>query len=98
MTVDSEDYKLEILQYAVNQSIDRLLPNNSEDALSIILYQDNEIIWRVATDIYTNSGYQVDFVFIKDILNLRIKSHAKTRKDYLLWVENYRRRKQREGN
>ena len=57
MVVESEDYKLEILKYAVNQSIDRLLPKSSEDALSIILYQSNEVVWRVATEIYTKSGH-----------------------------------------
>ena len=73
MTVENEDYKFEILEYAVNQSIDCHLPNNSEDALNVILDRSNEIVWKVATQIYTKSGHQVDFVFIKDILNSRIE-------------------------
>lgn len=73
MAVEDKNYKLEILEYAVNQSINRLLPKSSEDALSIILYQSNEVVWRVATDIYTKSGHQIDFLFIRDILNLRIE-------------------------
>lgn len=73
MTVESENYKLEILEYAVNQSIDLLLPNNSENALSIILYQSNEVAWKVATEIYTKGGHQIDFLFIRDLLDLRIK-------------------------
>ena len=73
MTVESEDYKLDILEYAVNQCINRLFPKSCEDALSVILYQSNEVVWRVATDIYTKSGYQIDFLFIRDILNLRIE-------------------------
>lgn len=73
MVVKSEDYKLEILKYAVNQSIDRLLPKSNQDALSVILYQSKEVIWKVATEIYTKSGHQVDFVFIRDLLNLRIE-------------------------
>jgi len=72
MVVESEDYKLEILEYAVNQSIDCLLPKNFEDALSVILYQSNEFVWRVATEIYSKSGHQVDFLFIRNFLNLRI--------------------------
>ena len=71
--VEGEGYKLEILEYAINQSIDRLLPNSSEDALNVILYQSNEVVWRVATEIYTKSGHQVDFVFIRNLLNLRIE-------------------------
>lgn len=73
MTIESQNYKLEILEYAVNQSINRLLPESSEDALSVILYRSNEVVWRVATDIYTKSGHQIDFVFIRDILNSRIE-------------------------
>lgn len=73
MSVESQDYKLEVLEYAVNQCIDRLLPSSSEDALSVILYQCNEVVWRVATEIYTKSGHQIDFVFVRDILNLRIE-------------------------
>ena len=71
--VEGEGYKLEILEYAINQSIDRLLPNSSEDALNVILYRSNEVVWRVATEIYTKSGHQVDFIFIRDLLNLRIE-------------------------
>ena len=73
MSVESQDYKFEVLEYAVNKCIDRLLPDNSQSALSVILYQSNEIVWRVATEIYTKSGHQLDFVFIRDILNLRIE-------------------------
>ena len=73
MTVENQDYKLVIIEYAVNQCIDRLLPKSNENALSVILSQSNEVVWRVATDIYSKSGYQVDFSFIKDLLNLRIE-------------------------
>lgn len=73
MAIEEESYKLEILEYAVNQCIDRFLPKSSEDALSVILYQSNEIVWRVATDIYTQSGHQIDFLFIKNILYSRIE-------------------------
>ncbi|WP_319422113.1 hypothetical protein [Pleurocapsa sp. FMAR1] len=73
MSVENQNYKLEILEYAVNQCIDSLLPKSSEDTLSTILYQSNEVVWRVATDIYTKSGYQIDFLFIRGILNLRIE-------------------------
>ncbi len=73
MTVEREDYKLEVLEYAVNQCIDRLLPESNKDALSVIIYQNNEVVWKVATEIYTKSGHQIDFLFIRDLLNLRIE-------------------------
>ena len=74
MVAENENYKLEILEYAVNQCIDRLLPKSSEDALSAILYQRNEVVWRIVTDIYSKSGYQLDCLFIKNVLNLRIEA------------------------
>lgn len=73
MSVEEQNYQLEVLEYAIHQSIDRLLPSSSEDALSMILYQSNEVVWRVATEIYTNSGHQVDFVFIRGLLDSRIE-------------------------
>ena len=73
MSVEERNYKFEVLEYAVNQSIYRLLPNNNEEALSVILYQCNEVVWRVATEIYTKSGHQVDFSFIRDVLILKIE-------------------------
>ena len=44
MTVESEDYKLEVLEYAVNQCIDHLLPESNKDALSMIIYKSNEVV------------------------------------------------------
>lgn len=73
MGIENENYKFEILKYAVNQCIDCLLPKSSEDALNAILNRTNKFVWKVATDIYTKSGHQIDFVFIRDILNSRIK-------------------------
>lgn len=88
MSVEEQNYKLKVLEYAVNQCIDRLLPDNSEDALSVILYQSNEVVWRVAKEIYTKSGHQVDFVFIRDILNLRIEPlHKKIAKEVIIEAE-----------
>lgn len=78
MSVESQDYKSEVLEYAVNDCINRLLPSSSEDALSVILYQTNEVVWRVATEIYTKSGYQVDFLFIRSTLILRIEPLQET--------------------
>jgi len=73
MTVENEDYELEVLEYAVNQCIDSLLSKSSEDILSEILNKSNEVVWRVAIDIYTKSGHKIDFSFVRNLLNLRIE-------------------------
>ena len=98
MYVESQDYKSEVLEYAVNQCIDKLLPSSSEDALSVILYQSNEVVWRVATEIYTKSGHQIDFVFIRDVLNLRIEPlRKKIAEEERIRVEQERIKKEKEA-
>ena len=73
MNIEKQNYELHLFKYAVNQYIDNLLPNNSQEALNVIVYQSDEVVWRVATEIYTKSGHQIDFLLIRDILNLRIE-------------------------
>lgn len=36
MTVEHQNYELHILQYAIEQCIDRLLPNDSQEAFKAI--------------------------------------------------------------
>ena len=90
MSVEERDYKLEVLEYAVNQCIDRLLPSSSEDALSVILYQSNEVVWRVATEIYTKSGYQIDFSYISNLLDVRIEPLRKEAEEARIRAEQER--------
>ena len=73
MNIEKQNYELHLFKYAVNQCIDNLLPNNSQEALNVIVYRSDEVVWRVATEIYTKSGHQIDFLFIHDLLNLRIE-------------------------
>lgn len=67
------DYELHILKYAIDRAIDRLLPNNSQEALNAISHRSDEIVWRVATEIYTKSGHQINFSLIRDLLDVRIE-------------------------
>ncbi|MEM7760780.1 MAG: phosphopantetheine-binding protein [Cyanobacteria bacterium P01_A01_bin.40] len=71
MTIENQNYQSDIFEYGVNQHLNKLLPDDNEDALNIIANQCNDIVWRIATDIYKESGHQIDFTFIKNILNLK---------------------------
>lgn len=51
------DYELHVLKYAIDRTIDNLLPRNSQEALNAIANQNDEIVWRIATEIYTKSGH-----------------------------------------
>ena len=69
MTVENQNYQSNILEYAVNNCLDKLLPEGNEDALSVITNQSNELVWRIATEIHKESGHQIDFASIENILD-----------------------------
>ena len=71
MAIENHNYKSDILEYAVNQHLNKLLPDDNEDALNVIANQSKDLVWRIATDIYQESGHQIDFAFIKNLLYLR---------------------------
>ena len=71
MAIENINYQFEILEYAVNQYLDELLPCNDRDSLNVIANKSNEIVWKIATEIYKESGHQIDFASIKDLLDLR---------------------------
>ena len=71
MAVENENYQFDILEYAVNQYLDELLPCSDRDALNVIANKSNELVWKIATEIYKESGHQIDFASIKNLLCLR---------------------------
>lgn len=71
MNIENQNYQFDILEYAVNKCLDKLLPCINEDALSAIANQRNDLVWRIATEIYKESGHQIDFASINNILDLR---------------------------
>lgn len=71
MAIENQSCQFDILEYAVNKCLDKLLPCINEDALSTIANQRNDLVWRIATEIYQESGHQIDFASINNILDLR---------------------------
>ncbi|MBW4536729.1 MAG: acyl carrier protein [Pleurocapsa minor HA4230-MV1] len=72
MSIENQNYQFEILEYAVNQHLDKLLScSDKKDALNVILNQSKDLIWKIATEIYNESGHKIDFAFIKNLLDQR---------------------------
>jgi hypothetical protein len=71
MSIENQNYKLDILEYAANQHLDKLLSCSDKDALNVILNQSKDLIWKIATEIYNESGHKIDFAFIKNLLDQR---------------------------
>ncbi len=67
-------YDLHILTTAINNHLDHALPSDANKALYFILKQNDNLVWNIATSIYSQSGYQVDFSLVRDLANARIES------------------------
>ena len=62
MTAENQNYERHILKYAIEQSINCLFPNDSQEALNAIVYRSDEIVWRVATEIYTKKSERLHYL------------------------------------
>ena len=73
MNVENKTYKTHIFKQATNKYLDKILPFREQDALNSLIHQIDDIVWKIATIIYTERGYKVDFSCIRDIANSRIE-------------------------
>lgn len=72
MTTNDPLYTLNVLKKAIISYLDNNIPN-TEDGLNILVSQCDELVWNIATYIYTKSGHQVEFSMIRDIISSRIE-------------------------
>ena len=68
MTINNQDYEIYILTKVINNHLDEVV-EFSEDGLNSLLSKHDEMVWNIATKIYSQSGYKVEFSFIRDVLN-----------------------------
>ena len=74
MNTGNSVYELQIIKKAIANHLDRTLPSDANQALYLIQYQIDDLVWNIATSIYRQSGYKVDFSLIRDLTNARIDS------------------------
>ncbi|MDB9374908.1 acyl carrier protein [Nodularia sphaerocarpa] len=71
MNKNHQEYELNILKKVINEHLDQIIPVTDE-GLNHLLSHHDDTVWNIATKIYSQSGYKVEFSFIRDLLNVRI--------------------------
>ncbi len=82
MTKDDKTYELYILKKAINTYLDKTF-SVTEEALNSLVSKHDEIVWKIATEIYSQSGHKVELSVVRDVVNSRIgvlKMHIATEK------------------
>jgi len=74
MNAANISYELHILKRVINNHLDRILPSDANQALYLIQYQIDNLVWNIATSIYQQSGYKVDLSLVRDLADFRIES------------------------
>ena len=74
MNTANTNYELYILKAAINNHLNRTLPSDANQALHLIQYRIDDLVWNIATIIYSHSGHKVDLSLIRDLANARIDS------------------------
>lgn len=74
MNTANTNYELHILKAAINNHLNRTLPLDANQALHLIEYRIDDLVWNIATSIYTQSGHKVDLSLVHDLVNARIDS------------------------
>lgn len=72
MTTDDRTYELYILKKFVNTYLDETVPA-TEEALKSLVFKCDETVWKIATEIYNQSGHKVEFSVVRDVVNSRIE-------------------------
>ncbi len=68
MTRNNQDYEIYILTKVINNHLYEVV-EVSEYGLNSLLSKHDEMVWKIATKIYSQSGYKVEFSFVRDVLN-----------------------------
>lgn len=63
-----QEYELNILKKVINEHLDEVVPG-TEEGLNHLLSQQDNTVWNIATKIYSQSGYKVEFSFIHEVVN-----------------------------
>lgn len=73
MSEVNNSYELRILKKVVNKYLDETI-SVSDQSLNSIENNYDEVVWDLATRIYSQSGHKVEFSIIRDVIDSRIKT------------------------
>lgn len=65
------NYELKVLKMMLNTFLDETV-SVTEEGLEFLEAKCDQVVWKLATKIYTHSGYKVEFCTARDVVNSRI--------------------------
>ncbi|WP_232826370.1 acyl carrier protein [Cyanothece sp. BG0011] len=71
--IDDQAYTLNIIKKVITSYLDKNIPNN-ETGLNMLVNQCDDLVYKIASKIYTESGHKVEFYIIRDVINCRIET------------------------
>lgn len=71
MKMKDQDYTLNVLKMAINTDLDSSLGNSMSDLEALESNRD-QLVWDIATRIYTQSGHRVELPMVRDLVEARI--------------------------
>lgn len=72
MTTNDGAYELDILKKVMSTYFDELV--SVKEGLDSLVSKRDEIVWKIATKIYSQSGYKVEFSIVRDVVNSRLEA------------------------
>ncbi len=69
---DDQAYNLKIIKKVITYYLDENIPNN-ETGLNMLVDQCDDLVYKIASKIYTESGHKVEFFMIRDVIDSRIE-------------------------
>lgn len=73
MSEADRSYELEMLKMIVEKHLNESI-SVTENSLNELVAKRDQIVWDLATKIYTQSGYKIELTTVRDIVNSLIKS------------------------
>jgi acyl carrier protein len=73
MSESEQNYILKVQKGYIDRFLDGKIPV-SNSGLQMLESNCDQIVWELASEIYTQSGHKIDFTIVRDEVNNRIKS------------------------
>jgi len=68
-----KNYELEMLKMVVNKYLDESI-SVTEKSLNELETKRDQVVWDLATKIYSQSGHKVELSKVRDVVNSRIRT------------------------
>ena len=70
MSASSNDYELNVLKMMVNKYLEEIT-SVTEESLRELEVNCDQVVWNLATKIYSQSGHKIDLSIVRDVVNSR---------------------------